>query len=424
MDFMAKITELRAQKAELLEKTKDITDAAKLEEAAQQMEAINNSIAAYERLATASAGSAKPLDGAPADGNPPKDDKKPLHLFDSLGEQLRAVYNYASKGIVDNRLHKINDAVLGSSEGTGADGGFAIQTDFAGAILESAIKESELLKRVDRYTVSANSNSAKWLMIDETDVSASVFGGVQMYWASEGATVGESKPKFREMKLDLEKMMGFAYCTDELLEDAAFMSGFFGTAFRLAADRLMSAGVISGDGVGKMLGILKSKALVTVAKETDQANDSVLGANFIKMSNRIFTTNRSRLVWLMHPDLEEQLPGLYITLGDGETKSIWLPEGGISGAMYQTILGKPILFDDNCSAVGDVGDVMLVDPYEYMLLQKGSIKQDWSIHVAFLTAQNCFRVIFRCNGAPKRSSAIKLKNSSNLRSPFVTLAAR
>ena len=49
---------------------------------------------------------------------------------------------------------------------------------------------------------------------------------------SEGATVAASKPQFREMKMDLEKMMGFAYCTDEMLQDAAFLTGFFGLLSR------------------------------------------------------------------------------------------------------------------------------------------------------------------------------------------------
>ena len=37
-----------------------------------------------------------------------------------------------------------------------------------------------------------------------------LIGGIQMFWAAEGATVAASKPQFREMKMDLEKMMGFA----------------------------------------------------------------------------------------------------------------------------------------------------------------------------------------------------------------------
>ena len=42
----------------------------------------------------------------------------------------------------------------------------------------------------------------------------------------------------------------------------------------------------------------------------------------------------------------------------------------------------------------------------------------------FLTDQNCFRMVYRCNGAPKTDSTLTIKNSQKKRSPFITLAAR
>ena len=70
------------------------------------------------------------------------------------------------------------------------------------------------------------------------------------------------------------------------------------------------------------------------------------------------------------------------------------------------------------------GDIMLIDPWYYILLSKGTAKQDWSMHVEFLTDQMCFRVVFRCNGKPKIEAPLTIKNSTKTRSPFVALAAR
>ena len=289
--------------------------------------------------------------------------------------------------------------------------------------MESAVQMSPLLNRLDRYTCSSAANSMRWISADETDVSKSVFGGVQMYWAAEGAAVAASKPQFKEMKLDLEKMMGFLYCTDEMLQDAAFMSGFASTGFTLAADRLLTEAVIAGDGVGKPLGLLHSKALIEVAKETGQEAGTFVGANAIKIQARAMPRNRNRLVWLMHPDLEEQLP--YLSIQSGEAaKFLWNPEGGLGNFDTQRVLNKPVLFEDSCSALGTKGDIMLVDPFMYILLAKGAAKQDWSIHVEFLTDQNCFRMVYRCNGMPKVSKPLTIKNSSKARSPFVALADR
>ena len=101
-----------------------------------------------------------------------------------------------------------------------------------------------------------------------------------------------------------------------------------------------------------------------------------------------------------------------------------MPEGGISGNQFQTILGRPVLFNDNCRAIGTKGDVLLADLKQYMLLRKGTARQDWSMHVEFLTDQQCFRMVLRCSGTPKANAPVTLKNSKRTRSPFVTLAAR
>lgn len=413
MDFSEKITALRQKKTKLLEQVDALAekgDNEGLNNIRSEMEGINATIASLEALAGESAGRAAPEEK--------KGEKKAVTPFASFGEQLRAVYDAAHGLGTDPRLIAVNNA-LGASEGVGSDGGFAVQEDFAGSIFETAAGESEILSRVDRYRLSSVANAARWLMIDETDVSASVFGGVQAYWAAEAATVTASRPKFREMRLELEKMMGFAYVTEELISDAPFMSALLSRAFTTATRRLLEESIVSGDGAGKPLGILNSDALVTVAKESEQTAGTVTTQNILKMNARAPFRNRRNLVWLMHPDLEEQLPAL--TIGD---KLVWMPEGGISGNPYQTILGRPVLFDDNCSAMGSAGDILLCDLSQYMLLTKGSPRQDWSIHVQFLTDQRCFRIVWRVNGAPKANRGISIKNSSNKRSPFVTLAAR
>ena len=191
----------------------------------------------------------------------------------------------------------------------------------------------------------------------------------------------------------------------------------------LAAERLLVSSVISGDGNGKPKGLLMSEALITVDPEAGQAAGSFVGANAIKMQARSMPKGRERLVWLMHPDAEEQLP--YLSIQSGEAaKFLWNPEGGLGGFDTQRVLNKPVLFEDSCAALGSKGDISLIDPYQYILLTKGTAKQDWSIHVEFLTDQMAFRMVFRCNGGPKVETPLTIKNSTRTRSPFVTLAAR
>ena len=184
MDFMGKITELRAQKSKLLTQAQALADEGKYEEVdkiTDQMESINNQIRSVENLAKQSQENAEPIyDGILHDGGKATDERKSVDdkPFASLGEQLTAIYQFRKNHVEDKRLQQVNNAVLGANEGVGADGGFAIQTDFAGMILESAVQMSPLLNRLDRYTCSSAANSMRWISADESDVSKSVFGGV------------------------------------------------------------------------------------------------------------------------------------------------------------------------------------------------------------------------------------------------------
>ena len=419
MDYSKKIAELKASKAELVAKADAAADAGKLDELTQlnvKISEVNNQIKAVEDLRTASGEQAEPENNGDAKS---QDDKKSCP-FNSLGEQMRAVM-LAAKGTPDNRLSAVNEA-QGINTGSGADGAFAIQEDFAGVILETAATTGDILSRVDSYTSGAAANAVRFMTCDETDVSESVYGGVQAYWASEAATVAASKPKFYETKIDLDKLMAFIYITDEALEDMPFMSGLLNNAMATAANRLLEGSVIDGDGVGKPLGILNAPNLVTVAKEASQT-EKLTFKNIARMYGRILPRCKTGAVWVMHPDLAEELPFLTLPIGTGGVP-VYLPPTGATGAPYATLYGKPIIETDHMAAVGSAGDIGLFDLKEYMLLRKGTVKQDMSIHVEFLTAQNCFRLQLRAGGAPKGRNTVKLKHSTVERSPFVILGDR
>ncbi len=348
-----------------------------------------------------------------------------LRVFRNLGEQLVAIRN-TTMGQPDERLMQLNNEsrALGNQESVGSDGGFAVQTDFAESIFESAAEqEGTLLNQVDRYEVSANADSAKWMEIDESDISTNVFGGVQVYWAAEATTVAASKPQVMEQKLDLFKLLGFAYTTDEVLQDSNWASQLYGRAFPLAINRQMDGDIVNGNGVAKPLGILRSAGTVVVSKESGQTADTVKYENFVHMWGRLLPRARRNAVWMMHPDVEEVLPLMTFPIGQGGVP-VYLPAGGVSASPYATLYGRPILPLDQCSAIGDKGDVILGDPKGYLVISKGGVQSAFSIHVAFLSAENCFRFTFRANGRPKRQKQITIKNSANKRAEFITLEAR
>ena len=418
MDYFALINQAKADKAALVDQAEQMIADKKF---GADLEAIQNKIkdkaAEIDQLtnqAAISAAGVEPVQEPDGDPQNNKGDKKQFRVFNSLGEQLQAIRN-AAKGEVDERLLRVNNAVNGMNTNVGGEGGYAIQEDFAKGVLETAAQTGEILSRVNTYTVGANSNSVRWYNIDETDVSAHVFGGVQMYWAEEGGTVATSKPTLRQVKCDLEKMMGLAYATSEMLEDAAFMSSFFGRAFAVATERLLEDAIFNGSGTGQPKGIMNSEALLTASRAS---SGKITTPDILGMWRHAHAKYRRNMVWIAHPDCEEQLQQL--TLGD---KPIWMPEGGLSDSPFQRILGRPVIYTDNCAALGSKGDIQLDDLSKYTLAKKGTARQDWSMHVEFLTDQMAFRVILRVGGTPELTQAVKIKNSETKRSAFIALGA-
>lgn len=410
---------LLAQKSALKAKADAIrNDASKTDELlgiVADLEKVNGQIHAQEVL--------EAEDRAAAAALVPVPENTVKKLFSSFGEQLRAVRNVAVSGTRDERLALLNSSA-GANEAVGADGGFLVQTDFGGNILDSLYKKSAILSRVNVKDISANANGVQFAVVKETSIDSSVAGGVQAYWVPEGENLTASKATFANVKIDLQKVCALAYVTEEQLADAQFLGSFLTDCFAQAIDRAICSAIIGADGNGKPLGILHSTGLVTVAKEASQAADTVNAKNLVKMYARMTQEQRSNAVWLMNPDVAAELPFIYMSTGSYSGAPVYLPAGGFSGTPYATLFGMPIIEDDNCSALGDLGDVILADLSQYLFIRKGGIKTDVSIHVQFLTAQQAFRAIYRCGGAPMKNWTTTIKNSTLPRGSFIALAER
>ena len=425
MDWLKIANDAKAKMEALLNTVKAekraFTDEEKTQYDGLQKE-VDNALGMAEREANLTNINTRMTEPNPDPGNtsPPRVDVHPDGRdgpFNTFADQLVAVRN-AAGGQVDDRLNIVN-AALGMNEGVSKDGGWAVQSDFAGMLINTAVKDDPLLSRVDSYQVSAKSNSVQWIDILETSIESTVFGGVKVYWAEEAGTVDATKPQLKEKELKLMKLMGFAYVTDELNADSSFVDQLYRRAFQTALRRELAACIISGTGVGKPLGILNSPALVTVDKESGQTAATVVWENISKMYHRAL--DKSGMLWVMNPDVSQQLDFLQFAVGTAGVP-VYLP-ATMTGTV-DSLRAKQIIESDHCSALGTAGDILFVDPREYVMIYKGGVKTDVSIHVQFLTAQNCFRFIFRANGMPKRSNTLTLKNSSNARSPYIALQTR
>jgi HK97 family phage major capsid protein len=344
--------------------------------------------------------------------------------FESFGEQLKAIWRAAdsSGASIDKRLLALNaKSISGGSTTIGSDGGFAVQEDFAEAVIERASQESVLFERADRtFHIADDADKLNVPYIDETSrATGSRWGGVRVYRAGEADDVTASRPKMGNMELTAYDLRGLAYMTDRLKRDAPALSGLYVRAFGKELGWVLSNEILRGTGVGECLGILKSPALITVTKESGQTAATVLLQNVVNMKSRLHAAGRRTSAWFVHQEVEKQLP--FMKVG-AEAPQAYVYATGSDP--FDRLLGIPVIPIEQTSALGTLGDIVLADQQEYAIVQKGGPEHQFSMHVRFVNHENVFRIQWRVNGQPKWKSALTPANGTDTVSPFVALATR
>jgi HK97 family phage major capsid protein len=345
--------------------------------------------------------------------------------FHNMGAWAQAVRSACLQpGNMDGRLR----AALSTygSESIGADGGFAVPPDFRSMVSNLAMtSEDSLFSRCDAAPTSSNSVS---LVADETTPWSTA--GVRVYTRGEAAAMTQSKPSLRDLTVKLHEIYAFVPMTDELLEDAPMLSNHLTTKAGEALQFALNNYIINGTGVGQMLGILNSPALVSVAEESSQTDDTVHADNIVKMWARMPANARSRAVWLVNQDVEPELMklGAVVRSASGTAVGgmpVYMPPGGLTASPYATLLGRPVIATEACSALGDVGDIIFAYLGGYFApFKSGGIKSDVSMHLYFDQGVTAFRWTMRAGGQPWLSAPIARRSGSNTLSHFVALAAR
>ena len=348
--------------------------------------------------------------------------------FPDFGSQLLAVRDAALPGQrPDQRLFDIQAAATGLGETIPSEGGFLLQSDFSNVLLKSVFETGILAARCRRITISNNSNSIKINGFDETTrVTGSRFGGIQTYWLDEGGTKVKSKPKFRQIELNLKKLIGLCYASDEVIQDVTVLNQVIRDSFVSEFGFVIDDAIVNGTGAGEPLGILTSGCLVSVAKEAAQAADTIMTENIVKMYSRLLPGSKKTSLWLINKNVEPQLFTLHLDVGTGGIP-VYMPANALAGRPYDSLFGVPVIECEQAATLGTLGDIILADfPNGYVLADKGGIKQDVSIHVEFLTDQSIFRFVLRIDGQPALASAITpyKGGAAYNQSHFIALATR
>ncbi len=360
----------------------------------------------------------------------PADPAEPASIYGAeggFGQMLRDVHTARATGRVPEQLaehHAMQAAATGLNETVPQDGSFLVQTDVSAEILRRTYEIGALSSRTRRIPISATSNGLKVNAIDETSrANGSRWGGIAVNWTEEAGQLQGTKPKFRQIELGLKKLGALVYATDELLADTVALESVVRQALPEEINFRVEDAIMNGTGAGQPMGYLNSGAIVTVAKESDQAAATVVYENIIKMWSRMHARSRQAAVWLINQDVEPQLFTMKLDVGTGGAP-VYLPPGGASVSPYGTLFGRPVIPVEYCSTVGTVGDIQLVDLSQYLMIDKGSISSASSMHVRFEWEEQVFRFTYRVDGQSIWRSALTPMNGSNTQSPFIVLATR
>jgi len=351
-------------------------------------------------------------------------DRAAQQPFSNFGEQLIAIARASTPGEpIDRRLLEMR-APTGLQEGTPSEGGFLVQTDFVAGVWKRMYEVSTLLQRCRNQPISANANSLKMNAVDESSrARGSRMGGVTVDWLAEGGEIGASKPKFRQIELNLKKLAGAMYATDELLSDAAALDGIAREAFAEEFAFEIDEAILRGTGAGQPLGILNSNGLVTQAAEGGQSSTTIVAENVIKMNSRLWARSQANAVWFINQDTLPQLSVMELTVGTGGI-ALWMPANGLAGQRYSTLYGRPVVPIEQASTLGTVGDILLLDLSQYLIIDKGGMNAATSIHVRFMFDEQVFRVVTRLDGQPVWNTTLTPANGSTTQSPYIALATR
>ena len=368
-------------------------------------------------------GSQTPPDKTNIDTEKRKKEQAKRDRFTTAGEFYQAVMRAGQPGgAVDPRLS--TRAASGLSESVPSDGGFLAEHESGTGLMKIVWDSGMILPKIQKVTLSGNKNGMKFNGLDETSrADGSRAGGILAYWAAEAAEKTKSKPKFRQIDLSLNKLIGLCYATDEMLDDVSALEQTINDGFNAEFDFKLTDGVINGTGAGQPLGIVNSGCMVSVSKEAGQAANTIVYENIVNMWSRMIANSRPNSIWVINQDCEPQLNKMSVAVGTGGVP-VYLPAGGVSQSPYSTLFGRPVVPIEHCPSVGDTGDIMLADFSQYKAIDKGGMQRDVSIHVRFVYDESVFRFVYRFDGQPVLASPITPFKGTNTLSHFVKLDAR
>ncbi len=350
---MNKILELRSKRNTLWEQTKAFLEEHRGENGlvasdaveqydrmAQEVKDLGAEIERLEQQAQVDAQLAAPT-SRPVSGKPMIMTEERVATKTGTKEYTEAFWN-----MIRNRGNygEVHNAL---SVGEDSEGGFTVPDEFERKLVE-ALEGNNIFRGM--ATVIRTSSGTRKIPIAEDTGEAS--------WIDEGEEIPESDTTFGQTMLSAYKLGTMIKISNELLNDSAFdLASYIARRFGVRMGNAEERAFITGDGVGKPLGLLDdagAKVGVTAAKTTAISFDEVF-----QLYYALKAPYRKKAEFLCNEALVLQL----MTIKDNNGNYIWKP--GLDIGKPDTLLNRPLKTSAFMPEVAAGNKVMAFGDYSY-----------------------------------------------------------
>lgn len=315
----------------------------------------------------------------------------------------------------------VSKAAMG--EESGIVGGYTVPLDYSLALMESIAEASFIYPRAHHVPMLAAETYCPKIDVETVPPKAGVtpfFGGVVFKWGSSQAPA-ETEPTFRQLSLKAWDLLGYATVSNQWLGDTGpqgeeALIKLFGKAAAWYAEYAFLQG--TGTAQQMPLGIIpwaqaagNSGALVT--RGSGAGMTTIAAADIATMTETLLPFSWPNAIWACSPTVKAQLVKL---------STYFLNATGLEpDGRHYSLDGRPGFVTEKLPALGGTGDLVLFDPWLYVVGVRQEVLIDVSPHSAFQNNQTDFRVWLRMDGKPQVSKPVTIQDTTTVVSPYVIL---
>ena len=380
-------------------------------------------IAAPTVPATASASGAPALQAGQKPGGhvTVTTDEADKQQFQTFGHQLLAIRQAGVDKVVDPRLLTVNKraAAEGNVTSDPKAGGYLIEQTFSKEIDKATWEVGEITKRIPVGQMNSPVFTTNYLKNLDRTVAGGTTGGIQVFTTKEAETYQRSNLSFEQMSYTAHKFTALYWETDEFGLDAVAVGTLFRQELPTAFADKYEYQFFNGKNVGEWEGILNAPGTFQVPKKGGQSNGTVVVENINTMFAHLPVASRKDAIWVCSVELESKLPDLLV----GNMPVYMSPGHGLAEPTLGRLKGLPVLPHAHAKAFGQRGDLMLIVPKFFRIMQRTGLDVQMSIHVGFESGQVVWRADQRIAGRPSIPEVMKNADGWDL-SNFLVLEKR